>query len=191
MSKKIFITESQLRSLNEYSENRKITKYAFRNNIISFIKSLMKNPTQPSLPNELKEKGLTSDFIIKHLLTKEIIKKENKVSEDDGKSVYTIQYKVPKRNFESKIDSFYDEMISDGTLIREEVDVDGIDSMLNNNGIDSDEKMPVNEDGATSCAGVGAIGDGSDSSGEYTTPLFGKPISRTFYQGGKIKTKKT
>lgn len=187
MVKKIFITESQLRKLNEYSEDKKITKYAFRSNIISFIKSIMRTPTKPILSNELEKKGLTSDFILKKLLSKEIIKKENKVSEVDGKSVYTIKYKVPKRNFESKIDDFYDEMIKDGVLISE--DIKGIDTMVDDNGISSDEKLPVNEDGATSCAGVGAIGDGSDSSGQYSVPLFGKPISRDFYQGGKIKTK--
>ena len=188
MSKTIFITESQLRKLNEDIENNRMTKFAFRTDIISFIKSLMKTPTTPTLSNNLRNKGFTEDSILKQLLTKEIVKKENKVSEDDGKSVYIIRYKVPKRNFESKIDGLYDEMVKNGEIIEE--DVDGIDTMLNTDGISADDKMPVNEDGATSCAGVGAIGDGSDSSGEYTTPLFGKPLSRTFYQGGKIKAKK-
>jgi hypothetical protein len=44
----------------------------------------------------------------------------------------------------------------------------------------------ISEDGAASCVGVGAIGDGSDSSGQYTTPLFGM-MHRSFWNAGNIQ----
>lgn len=44
----------------------------------------------------------------------------------------------------------------------------------------------VSEDGAASCAGVGAIGDGSDSSGQFSTPLFGM-MHRSFWNAGNIQ----
>jgi hypothetical protein len=171
MKKIIYIRESQLKKILEDEKKNGITKYRFRNRIITFIKELLKNPTHPNDDEELNKVGLSSDDIIKKLLSLKIISKINSIKEVDGKSVYTIQYKVAKKNFEYKIDSLYDNLIKEKKIV-------------------SESSESVNEDGAggaTSCGGVGAIG-GFDSSGQYTVPLF-STISRNFWNV-KRKNKK-
>lgn len=189
----IYITEEQLRKIS--SINRKpITKYRFLSRTVSFIKRLLDEPTYKGFDDVLEGCGLNrKDFLIS-LMNDNIIKKTEKIKEVDGRSMMVFQYKVPKKEFKRKIYDLYDKLVDRDEIISENKEHEdfGIDNMISDNGISPNEKMPVNEDGAggaTSCAGVGAIGNGMDSSGEYTVPLFGI-VSRELWNPHRNSKKK-
>lgn len=177
MGKIIYITENKLSLLKEYEENKEVTMYSFFNKLKTFIKELLNDPIYAK-PDELfRIHGISKVSLIKKMLQYNIIEKIQKIEEIDGKARYFIQYKVPKKNFERKINRLYIDLFEKNLT----EDIDGIDD-ISNGGLNTYDKYeePINEDGATSCAGVGAIGNGIDSSGQYVTPLF-TTISRSLW----------
>lgn len=165
MDKIIYIKESTLRELKE-----QVTFYEFKNKLIYFLKDLLNDPINSSVDNFFKDNGISKSLLIKMLLKKNIIERSEKFEEEDGKSIYKLQYKIPKANFKTKVKRLY------SYFFERDIESDGIDNMIN------DEVIAE-----TDCAGVGAIGDGSDSSGQFLQPLTKSIYRRNIY---KPKTNK-
>lgn len=159
----IYITESILREAQE-----KATFFKFKNKLIAFLKQLLSDPSSKEYDDFFKERNIPKRVLIKKLLDKKIIEKKEKIDEEDGKSVYHVQYKVPKSNFNTKIRHLYASLF--------ERKLDEIDNMISN-GMTQDFKYPLEDNKEeevieeTDCASVGAIGDGSDSSGQFLQPM--------------------
>lgn len=158
----IYITESQL-----YELKQQVTFFEFKNKVISFLKQLLTDPINATFDSFFRDNGISRSTMMKMLLKKGIIEKKEKVDEVDGKSVYHIQYKVPRANFKTKIKRLY------SYFFERSVDNSGIDEIINE----------------TDCAGVGAIGDGSDSSGQFIQPLSTTIIKKTIYKPKDNKKK--
>lgn len=171
MGKIIYITESQLNELKE-----QVTFFEFKNKLIDFLKQLLDDPINATMDEFFRTNGISRNFLIKMLIKRDIIERNESFDEVDGKSVYHVQYKVPKANFKTKIKRLYT------YFFERSVDTSGIDDMVKNgmtqNALGESEEI-ISE---TDCAGVGAIGDGSDSSGQFVQPLFSKPQRRNIYK---------
>ena len=170
VSKIIYITEEQLKELKE-----QVTFFQFKNKLISFLKELLRDPINANLDPFFKNNGISRNTLMKILLKKNIIERKEKFDEVDGKSVYHLQYKIPKANFKTKVKRVY------SYFFERSVDKSGIDDMVKN----GMTQQAVNE---TDCAGVGAIGDGSDSSGQFVQPFL--PMQKRDIYKPKTKNKK-
>lgn len=161
----VYLNESQINEIKE-----QVTFFSFQNNVIVFLKALLNDPINAQVTNFFRNNGINKSSLLKMLLKKNIIEKKEKITEIDGKSVYSVQYKIPKRNFRLKLKRLYQSYFENNRT------VDGLDS-IDKQGLTATEN--INE---TDCAGVGAVGNGSDSSGQFLAPLTTKIIRK------KIKT---
>lgn len=168
MDKIIYIKESTLRELKE-----QVTFYEFKNKLIYFLKDLLNDPINSSVDNFFKDNGISKSLLIKMLLKKNIIERSEKFEEEDGKSIYKLQYKIPKANFKTKVKRLY------SYFFERSIESDGIDNMINDEVISE-----------TDCAGVGALGDGSDSSGQFLQPLSKSIYRRNIYKPKENKKDK-
>lgn len=156
----IYINESQLKELKE-----QVTFFEFKNKLISFLKQLLEDPINATLDTFFKDNGISRTTLMKMLLRKGIIERFEKFEEEDGNAIYRVKYKIPKSNFKTKIKRLY------SYFFERSVDTSGIDNMVKDDII-----------AETDCAGVGAIGDGSDSSGQFLVPLTKKVIKKDIYK---------
>ena len=173
MGRIIYISEAQLRELKQ-----QVTFFEFKNKLISFLKELLQDPINASMDEFFRNNGISRSLLLKTLIKRNIIERSEDIDEVDGKSIYRVQYKIPKANFKTKIKRLYT------YFFERSVDTSGIDDMVRNGmtqnalGEEKEEKM-ISE---TDCAGVGSVGDGSDSSGQFVQPFFAKPQRRNIYK---------
>lgn len=160
--KKIYINETQCNQIKE-----KETFFHFKNQILTFLKTLMIDPNNKKTNIYFGNKKISHQELINKMLKRGMIEKKESFDEVGDESIHHIQYKIPKNKLKDGIKRlyiYYQSQIND--CIGE-----GIDDMITN-GMTADEKYPaeamIQE---TDCAGVGAIGDGSDSSGQFIQPL--------------------
>ena len=156
----IYITEAQLQELKQ-----QVTFFCFKNKLIAFLKQLLEDPINATLDGFFPMNGISRSTLMKQLLKRGIIERDEKVKEEEGKSVYTVKYTVPRANFKTKLKRLY------SYFFERSVDTSGLDNMKADDIIQE-----------TDCAGVGAVGDGSDSSGQFVQPLFTKINRREIYK---------
>lgn len=172
MGKIIYITESQLNELKQ-----QVTFFEFKNKLINFLKELLQDPINATMDEFFRTNGISRSLLIKTLINRNIIERHEDVNEVDGKSVYTVQYKIPKANFKTKVKRLYT------YFFERSVDTSGIDDMVKNgitqNALGEEDGKVISE---TDCAGVGAVGDGSDSSGQFIQPLTTKIQRKDIYK---------
>ena len=108
--KRIVLTESQLLRLKESQEE--VTYYKFFTEVKNFLKNLLEDPICAKCPQFFKDYGISRNGLINRLFERGIIKRNenfNEPTDADGKitSVHTLQYKIPRKNFEQKIKRLY------------------------------------------------------------------------------------
>lgn len=193
--KNIYITEQQLRKITE-EEQKEITFYEFFVNVKKFLKDLLTKPSKAE-PNKLLLHKIDKTELLRKMEDLGIIKKNEKIEEvmvDEGtKKVakHIIQYKVPKRNFEEKVEELYKEIMKEQFVFANEQElVDQIKSMDYDNAYRN--RGGLNEEGegggATSCGSVMQGGGSNPDAGQYTVP-FGSVQRRKFY-GDTLKRNK-
>lgn len=141
--KKVYVNKDTLKEAVDYL-NDEITFFGFLSNLKLFLKELLINPINADINDYLKRHGINKTELLNKLIERNIIEKETNIKDKENKDVFTIRYKIPKRNFERKIRRLYCILFeNDDCMITE----DGEGSVA----------------GATSCS----------SSGQYTCPLGG------------------
>lgn len=173
-SRVIKIDEQMARMIKEEVE---VTEYKFIFNVKNFLAELLDDPVNAQPSFFLKQNGFDRNRLIRDLLSKGILEKNNRISDKDEEGNYKtavmkVRYKVPKENIKYKLKKYYIENFENDNLVS--------DSLL----LDKDKHM-IEEEGEA-MAGATTCGD---SSGQYTQPLFGKPIKRRPYTlEGKLYT---
>lgn len=109
-SKKIIVGENAIKVF-EAIENE-MTYYSFLSNIKSFLKDLLNNPSTAKPSMELKAKGLNRSKLLSYLINKGIITRDEKIVDEDENgnpqtAVMSVKYKIPKKDFERKIQKLY------------------------------------------------------------------------------------
>lgn len=172
---KIYIKENKLSLLKESQEE--VTFFSFFNNIKQFLKELLNDPINAK-PNEfLRKQGFNKSGLVKKLIDKGIITKKedikevpNTMSEDSSEeSVYSVQYNVPKKNFEKKIHRLYSKLYE-------------------NEVIEEDGEGSVGGGGSISAGLGGATNSNISAAAMYDAP-FGGVQRRKFY-GDALKRNK-
>lgn len=142
-----------------------LTRYSFISHIEDYLRKLISNPKNADIDNFLKSFGFSSPEVLKLLLynpTSDVnnailVRKEsirNGKENDKGErepDTFIIKYKIPRKNYTEKMNNLYKKIFENSSCNKETLSEDG--------------------EGATS----------SYSSGQYTVPLFGKPIKRKIY----------
>lgn len=156
--KKIYVKENNINEAVNYI-NGEITFFGFISHIKSFLKNLLNSPVNSDIDDYLKNNGLTRDKLLKLLLDKEIIKKNTKIEDNNGKDNFIISYTIPKKNFERKLRRLYMTLFEQHEI---------------------QESNIMFEDGATGCCTAMQGGGLNPDAGQYTMP-FGKVQRRKIY----------
>lgn len=156
--------------------SNEMTRYAFISHMEDYMKKLLNEPLKADVDDFLKSHNIDAPKALQ-ILTKRadpddensaIIIKSTKIQDngidDDGKrkpDSFTVKYKIPRKDYTKKMRNLYINLFESNII-------DG---------------CPINEDGeGTAMCGGSMDGMGgatnSSSSGQYTVPLFGKPIKR-------------
>lgn len=112
-SKKIYLSESQIKMLKETNE-KEIVFFEFFRDLKKFLRALLSTPLKAEPDGVLKnDYHLSSKGLKKILFDKNIISKSESFTEDyddvkgKGISHYHILYQIPKSNFQEKVLSLY------------------------------------------------------------------------------------
>lgn len=160
--KKIYINEAQCCQIKE-----KETFFHFKSQILTFLKALLEDPNNKKTNIYFGNKKISHQELINKMLKRGMLEKKESFDEIENESIHRIQYKIPKNKLKDGIKRLYIYYLSQ---MKNNIEED-IDNMINN-GMTADEKYPADDMiQETDCAGVGAIGDGSDSSGQFIQPL--------------------
>lgn len=108
--KTIIINENCLPILKESQEE--VTFYKFFTEAKAFIKGLMNDPLHAKPNGFFKNHGISRSILINRMLDRSILTKKETINEPydaDGKlqSIHTLEYRVPKKNFERKMRRLY------------------------------------------------------------------------------------
>lgn len=150
--REIIITEDMVKLLEEET---KMTEYRFNSNLRFFLRDLLIDPMASQLPTVFSQRGYTKSRFIQILINNGILEKKERISDKDEngepkKATMMVSYRIPSEGLKRKIKKLYIKMFE--------------------RNIPERPKETVNEDGE---GAVMAGATTSDSSGQYTAPLFG------------------
>lgn len=154
--------------MSKDNEQLETTFYRFYSEIRAFLSKLISEPIKAEPSKYLKDRHFGKTKTIDILLDKGILERKESIkdqtdSEDYKKPTYIVQYKVKKKNFETKIHRIYSKYFEKNLPEKEKTD-------------EIDE--------CTSCASAGGA-----NGMEYTVPLFGKPLKQNALYESKKKKK--
>lgn len=209
--KRIYIKENQLHLLEQ--EEKEITFYEFFINVKSFLKDLLKKPSDADVSGILKSKGISKNGLISKMKDIGLIKSDDRIDEvpvEEEKKTHPygtklvakrfVKYSIPRKDFENKIKNLYKELFKEEErkhvfkdtekLITDILDMDSDNAYKNRGGYDKDI---MNEDGAasggaTSCGNVMQGGGGNPDAGQFITPV--SPTQRRSFWKPAMKRNK-
>ena len=168
--KRIYIKENQLHLLEQ--EEKEITFYEFFINVKSFLKDLLKKPSDADVSGVLKSKGISKNGLICKMKDIGLIKSDDRIDE------------VPVEEERKHVFKDTEKLITDI------LDMDSDNAYKNRGGYDKDI---MNEDGAasggaTSCGNVMQGGGGNPDAGQFITPV--SPTQRRSFWKPAMKRNK-
>lgn len=158
MTKKIYVKSDTLKEAVDYI-NDEITFFGFLSNVKGFLKELLTNPTTADVNDYLKRHGVERKSLLDELLKRDIVNKETKIEEINGKDKFHISFKIPKRNFERKMKRLYSFLFEKNEITESVIFEDG---------------------GATTCSGAMQGGGSNPDAGQFIQPI-GKVQRRKIY----------
>ena len=147
--KRIYVNSETLKEAVDYL-NDDITFFGFLSHIKAFIKKLLTSPLDADIDEYLKRNGIDKKDLLEKMLERNILEKETKIEECDGKDKFVVVYKVPKKNFERKIRRLYSSIFEINEI---------------------SESETLSEDGATSCGSAMQGGGLNPDAGQFIQPL--------------------
>lgn len=159
--RKVIINNNQMSILQNFlNEGKKeMTYYAFNSHIKSYLKKLLTEPISAQPDDFLKSHDLNGEKLLSHLRDYKIVERDTKINNDGNKDKFVVKYKIPRQNFERKMRRLYSFLFESNIV---------------------DENL-LNEDGCAGAMGGDSGATTADASGQYTQPLFGKPLRRKIY----------
>lgn len=108
---KIYINEDKLVLIKE-NEEENVTFYKFFTEVKNFIQDLLDDPINAKPSEFFKNHDISKSLLLNKMIDRDIVTKHENIDEPydaDGnkKSMHSIQYRVPKKNFEQKIKRLY------------------------------------------------------------------------------------
>lgn len=158
MTKKIYVKSDTLKEAVDYI-NDEITFFGFLSNVKGFLKELLINPTTADVNDYLKRHGVERKVLLDELLKRDIVNKETKIEEINGKDKFHISFKIPKHNFERKMKRLYSFLFEKNEITESVIFEDG---------------------GATTCSGAMQGGGSNPDAGQFIQPI-GKVQRRKIY----------
>lgn len=158
MTKKIYVNSDTLKEAVDYI-NDEITFFGFLSNVKGFLKELLINPTTADVNDYLKRHGVERKVLLDELLKRDIVNKETKIEEINGKDKFHISFKIPKHNFERKMKRLYSFLFEKNEIAESVIFEDG---------------------GATTCSGAMQGGGSNPDAGQFIQPI-GKVQRRKIY----------
>lgn len=98
------------------------TFYSFQSNIRHFLNSLLKNPIKAQPSDFLKKRGFNKKKLINILLKRNVIKRHEKIDDNDEKTNYKVKYNVVRDKFERKLKRIYNKYFENNEGHEEEID---------------------------------------------------------------------
>lgn len=118
--KRIFVNKETLKEAVDYLNNE-ITFFGFLSHTKAFLKELLTNPINANVDDYLQDNGLDRKTLLDALMARNIVEKETKIEEKNDSDVFSISYKVPKRNFERKMRRLYSSLFEKNEISESEV----------------------------------------------------------------------
>lgn len=153
--KRIYVKKDILTESVDYLNNE-ITFFAFISHLKMFLKQLLVSPTTADVDDYLKGNGISREELLNLLIERNIVIKETKIENKNGKDMFGIKFLIPKHNFERKVRRLY-------SILFEKNEI-------------SESKF-ISE---TDCGGAMQGGGTNPDSGQYVKP-FGKIQRRKIY----------
>lgn len=153
--KRIYVNNEVLSEAVAYLNNE-ITFFGFLSHTKAFLKELLTNPINANIDDYLQDNGLDRKTLLGALMARNIVEKETKIEEKNDSDVFSISYKIPKRNFERKMRRLYSSLFEKNEI--------------------SESKTIVETD----CAGAMQGGGTNPDAGQFVTSI-GKVQRRRIY----------
>jgi hypothetical protein len=154
--------------------HNEMTRYAFISHMEDYMKKLLKDPLTADTDEFMKSHGIDGPKALKMLTARldpndensAVVIKTAKIkdngSDEDGKRIpdtFTVVYKIPRKDYNKKMRNLFISNFESNII----------------------QECPINEDGEGGAIGGDGATDGANNasaSGQFITPLFGKPIKR-------------
>lgn len=180
MSKKIRITEAQYKLLESF--NDELTYYKFYTGVVNFLSELLENPSVAQPDENLKSHGITRDKLIQGLIDRNVLVRNNKVTElpsDNGKlnSKMLVKYSVLRKNFERNLHRLHIELCE---CSRPQVSILDEDGGAALGGFSCSTAMQGTANGVSI----------NSTAGQYDAPV-GGIMKRKFWYAGNKENKKS
>lgn len=178
--KKVIITESQYRLLEEYQDE--VTYYKFYTEVLKFLKDLLANPAQAQPSSVLKSHNINREKLIQGLVKRGIIVRANKITEVPNEktkkveSSMRVKYSVLRKDFEKKLHRLHIELCE---CVKPKV----------KQTLDKDTLEEEGSVGGMSCGFAMQGGGYAPTEGQYDAPL-GDVVHRDFWFAGNKQNKK-
>ncbi len=106
----IYVTEDQLALIKESSEE--VTFYRFFIEVKNYMKDLLNDPIEAKPSEFFSKHGISKSTLLNKLLERGIVNRKETIDEPtdaDGNitSSHTLQYSIPRKNFELKLHRLY------------------------------------------------------------------------------------
>ena len=187
MSRRIIISESQYRLIEQHQEE--MTYYKFYTEVLKFLKELLSNPAEAQPSEVLKAHGIDRKKLIDGLVDRNIVTRSNKVIEKPNSKTnkeeasMLTKYSVLRKDFERKLHRLHIELCE---CVKPTV------KLLSNESIDEDVDTIEEEGsiGGMSCS-FAMQGSGTNpNAGQYDVPMGGVQRKGFWYAGNKLNKKK-
>lgn len=185
--KRIYIKEEKLSLLSKMVGDEEVTFYSFLNKVKSHLKKILDDPMSKDVDSFFTDKNISREKLMTKLLDRGVIvKKEGFKEEEDGygkkRSMHTVKYSVPRKDFERKIHRLYNELFESRI---NECDAGG--AMGGGGGaIGGGDAGGGGFDGGLSAGANNAFGVG----GQFVMPLFGMMRRKVYSPKGNGRKKK-
>ena len=149
----IIIDES---TLEEIRNDYEMTEHRFNSNVKKFLHDLLVDPINADTSDLMKAHNLDRNTLIKHLRDYGLVTSKQHINDKDENgglktATMKVKYVVPKKNFSRKLKRLYIRLF--------------------------EENLPINEEDGGAMGGATS----ADSSGQFTTKLFGGTVRQKPY----------
>lgn len=110
---KVYINEDALITLKEeYNENEEVTFFKFFVELKKFLKGILTDPLNCQPSPFFKKHRISRNLLLNKLFEKDIVSKNEDIrepdnAEGDATSMHYLQYKIKRKNFETKVHRLY------------------------------------------------------------------------------------
>lgn len=142
--------------LDEIKSDYEMTEFRFNSNVKKFLHDLLVDPINADTSDLMKAHNLDRNTLIKHLRDCGMVRSNQHINDKDENgnpksATMKVRYAVPKKNFNRNLKRLYIRLF--------------------------EQNLPINEEDGGAMGGATS----ADSSGQFSQPLFSKPVKQKPY----------